>query len=386
MHLRIQPMKSIIKKKIKGSVIFITGGTGSFGNSVVEQLLAFQPKRIIIFSRDEKKQFDMRNKFNSPLLKFIIGDVRESESILRAMENVDYVFHAAALKQVPTCEFFPMEAVKTNIYGTQNVLAAARYHKVKRVVVLSTDKAVYPINAIGISKAMMEKVMIAESKNVIESGKKETIYCGVRYGNVLYTRGSVIPYFISLMKQNKKISVTQLEMTRFLLPLTEAVDLVFYALAYGENGHIYIRKSPASTLETIAQALCKLFHYEQGYFEVGIRAGEKMHETLITQEEFLRSVDMERYYKIPPESQGLDYNTYFIRGDKSDISSTKPYTSENTKRLDVEETIKLLSSLSEIKYELENYTVKSNGQLKTHIIKSVHKRGRPRKIHSIQNN
>lgn len=377
-------MNKEYSKKIKGSTILITGGTGSFGNSVVNQLIPLKPKRIIIFSRDEKKQFDMRNKFDNPLLKFVIGDVREPESILRAMEDVDYVFHAAALKQVPTCEFFPMEAVKTNVYGTQNVLSAAKYHKVKRVVVLSTDKAVYPINAIGISKAMMEKIMIAESKNFIDSGKKDTIFCGVRYGNVLYTRGSVLPYFVNLMKQNKKLSITHFDMTRFLLPLSEAVDLVFYALAYGENGNIYVRKSPATTLETMAQALCKMFNYSPGYIEVGIRAGEKMHETLITQEEFLRAVDIKNYYKIPPESQSLDYNKYFFRGEKADIETITSYTSENSKRLDVEQTINMFSKLPELQTEL---AIWEKNKSKTPInqkasVNGVKKRGRPRKLES----
>lgn len=375
-------MKSAIAKKIKGSVILITGGTGSFGNSVVNQLISLQPKRIIIFSRDEKKQFDMRNKFDNPLLKFVIGDVRDSESINQAMSDVDFVFHAAALKQVPTCEFFPMESVKTNVYGTHNVLMAAKKNNVKRVVVLSTDKAVYPINAIGISKAMMEKVMVAESKNVVDSGKKGTIFCGVRYGNVLYTRGSVLPYFVNLMHQEKKLSVTHVDMTRFLLPLTNAVDLVFYALVNGENGHMYVRKSPAATLETIAQALIEIFDYQPGYFEVGIRAGEKMHETLITQEEFLRAHDMGQYYTIPPESQGLDYNKYFFRGKKTDIQEIQSYTSENTQRLTVDQTIAMLLQLPEIQIELKNWKQR-NGFSKINTSASMvpekRKRGRPRK-------
>jgi len=343
-------MKAIYKKAIRHKTILITGGTGSFGNSVVSQLVALEPKRIIIFSRDEKKQFDMRNKFDNPLLKFVIGDVRDQESIHRAMEDVDYVFHAAALKQVPTCEFFPMEAVKTNILGTHNVLAAAKAHKVKRVVVLSTDKAVYPINAIGLSKAMMEKIMIAEAKNFVDSGKTETIFCGVRYGNVLYTRGSVLPYLVSLMRENKKLPITHFDMTRFLLPLSEAVDLVFHALVSGENGHLYVRKSPACTLETLAQALCEIFQYKTGYYAAGIRAGEKMHETLVTQEELLRAVIQGNYYQIPPESQGLDYNKYFSRGEKADVEEA--YTSENTKRLNVKQTVAMLTKLPEIKKEL----------------------------------
>lgn len=347
-------MNSSYKSKIKNKTILITGGTGSFGNTVTEVLLPLQPKRIIIFSRDEKKQFDMRNHFDNALLKFIIGDVRDAESIMRAMEHVDYVFHAAALKQVPTCEFFPMEAVKTNVIGTQNVLEAARCHKVKRVVVLSTDKAVYPINALGMSKAMMEKVMIAEAKNFVDSGITETIFCGVRYGNVLYTRGSILPEFMKRMKQKKKLLLTDSSMTRFLLPLSEAVDLVLYALIYGENGNIYVRKSPASTVETLVKAFCSLFNYKVGYEEVGIRAGEKMHETLVAQEELFRAKDVGKYYKIPSESQGLDYNKYFIKGKKADTENLKAFTSANTKQLTVDETKKMLLRVPEIKSELKN--------------------------------
>jgi len=350
-------MQAASLKKIKGSVMLITGGTGSFGNSVTTQLLQLRPKKIIIFSRDEKKQFDMRNKFDNSLLKFVIGDVRDQQSVDKVMEDVDYIFHAAALKQVPTCEFFPMEAVKTNILGTNNVLSAARSHKVKRVVVLSTDKAVYPINAIGISKAMMEKIMIAEAKDMVNSGGKDTVFCGVRYGNVLYTRGSVLPYFVNIMKANKKLPVTHFAMTRFLLPLPYAVDLVLHALVYGENGHIYVRKSPACTLETMAEAICQTFNYKNGYFEVGIRAGEKMHETLITQEELVRAVDSGKYFKIPPESQGLDYDKYFFKGEKAKLNAILPHTSENTKRLNVKQTMYMLAKLTEIQQALKDWKV-----------------------------
>lgn len=378
-YLRAKEMKAEIKRKIKGSTILITGGTGSFGNSVVSKLLLMQPKRIIIFSRDEKKQFDMRNKFDNPLLKFMIGDVRDSERVNTAMQQVDYVFHAAALKQVPTCEFFPMEAVKTNIYGTHNVLQAAKNNVVKNVVVLSTDKAVYPINAIGLSKAMMEKVMIAESKDLIASGNNRKVFCGVRYGNVLYTRGSVLPYFVHMMEQNKRLPITHNEMTRFLLPLTDAVDLVFYAFVYGENGNMYVRKSPAATLETIAAAMVKLFNYTPGYYEVGIRAGEKMHETLIAQEEFIRAIDAKNYYIIPPESQGLDYNKYFFRGKKTNIDSISSYTSENTKRLNLSETIAMLQNLSEIKEALSKWKNEKKSNSLISFSQEKRKRGRPRK-------
>lgn len=343
-----------IRQAIKSKTILVTGGTGSFGNTVVSKLLELEPKKIIIFSRDEKKQFDMRNKYDNPILKFIIGDIREIESINNAMQGVDYVFHAAALKQVPSCEFFPMEAIKTNVIGTQNVLSAAKYHKVKRVVALSTDKAVYPINTLGLSKALMEKMIVAESKSLNESGL-DTIFCNVRYGNVLYTRGSVLPYFIDFIKQNKKLILTEPHMTRFLLPLDEAVDLVFYALIHGENGHTYVRKSPACTIETLAKALCQLFEYNNGYKEVGIRAGEKIHETLVNEEELLRAVDVGNYYRIPPESQGLDYNQYFVRGIKEDVQTMKSFTSENTVRLDINKTKKLLLKVPEIKMELSKW-------------------------------
>lgn len=345
-------MKFQYKKILQGKIILITGGTGSFGNTVVGKLLEYKPKKIIIFSRDEKKQFDMRNHYDNPILKFIIGDVRDIESINYAMKNVDYVFHAAALKQVPTCEFFPMEAIKTNVIGAYNVINAAILQNVKKVVVLSTDKAVYPINAIGMTKALMEKVMTAQSRNFTDSVTERTVLCGVRYGNVLYTRGSVVPYFVSLIKQNKKLPITNFNMTRFLLPLKDAVDLVLYALVYGENGFTYVRKSPACTLATLAKAVCKIFQYKKGAIEVGIRAGEKMHETLVTQEELLRAEENQDYYKIPPESQGLDYNKYFIIG-KKNIKNIKPYTSENAQRLDIKQTMKLLLTLPEIQKELK---------------------------------
>lgn len=348
-------MKKSYERIIRNKTILITGGTGSFGNSVVDVLLKLGVKKIIIFSRDEKKQFDMRNRFDIPKLRFIIGDVRDKESIDNTMRGVDYVFHAAALKQVPTCEFFPMEAVKTNIIGTQNLISSAIKNEVKRVVVLSTDKAVYPINAIGISKAMMEKIVVAESKNYDNDSKVKTILCGVRYGNVLYTRGSVLPYFVSLIKQNKKISVTDLNMTRFLLLLPDAVSLVLYAIANGERGYMYVKKSPACTLKTLAEALCKIFNYKTGIYETGIRAGEKMHETLVTKEELLRTIELKDYFKIPPESQGLDYNKYFFRGKIVDADKIEPYTSVNTTILDVEKTANLLLKLPEIKEELKKF-------------------------------
>lgn len=346
-------MNSLVRKTIKNKTVLITGGTGSFGHSVVDILLNLDVKKIIIFSRDEKKQFDMRNKFDNPRLKFVIGDVRDRDSLNSSMGGVNYVFHAAALKQVPTCEFFPLEAVKTNILGASNVILSAIEARVERVVVLSTDKAVYPINAVGISKAMMEKIMIAESKKYDKHSNIATILCGVRYGNVLYTRGSVLPYFVSLIKQNKKITVTDPNMTRFLLPLPEAVSLVLYALVNGERGYIYVKKSPACSIKTLAESLCRIFDYKTGISETGIRAGEKMHETLITKEERIRAEELKEYFKIPPESQGLDYNKYFYRGKSIEVDKIQSYTSENTKQLDVTKTTELLIKLNEIKQELK---------------------------------
>lgn len=348
-------LHSKYQKYIKGKVILVTGGTGSFGNAVVSGLLKFKPKRIIIFSRDEKKQHDMRNLYNSPLLKFILGNVREPESLEHIMGGIDYIFHAAALKQVPTCEFFPLEAIKTNILGTHNVITSAIKHQVKRLVILSTDKAVYPINAMGMSKALMEKVMIANARKINEENHIHTILCGTRYGNVLFTRGSVLPYFIDLMKKRETLTVTSHEMTRFLLPLTDSVDLVLYAMTNGENGDMYVRKAPAATMETLAQSICKIFNYKHGYKEVGVRAGEKIHETLVSQEEMARAQDQGNYYQIIPESQGLDYQKYFGNGKKAKTEKIEPFTSANTKRLNIEETVKILLSLPEIQAELKNW-------------------------------
>jgi len=343
-------MDEKIKRKIKNKIILITGGTGSFGNTVADRLIGLAPKKIIIYSRDEKKQFDMRNRYDdNPLLRFIIGDVRDREKLIKVMNGVDYVFHAAALKQVPTGEFFPLEIVKTNILGAQNVIDAAIINNVKNVVVLSTDKAVYPINTVGISKAMMEKIMVAESKELVHRNGSKTILSGVRYGNVLFTRGSVIPFFLEIMKQGRQLPVTDKNMTRFLLPLQEAVNLVLFALINGEKGYMYVKKSSACTLETLAQSLCNIFEYKKGYREVGIRAGEKMHETLLTEEEMLRSIDAGEYFKVPPESQGLDYERYFHKGRKAKMNMLRSFTSENTKRLDVAATTKLLKSLPEVK-------------------------------------
>jgi UDP-N-acetylglucosamine 4,6-dehydratase/5-epimerase len=355
--------KNPINQKIKDKVILVTGGTGSFGNSVVSRLTKLNPKRIIIFSRDEKKQHDMRTLYNSPLLKFVIGDVRDKDSLDKTMEGVDYIFHAAALKQVPSCEFFPLEAIKTNVLGAHNVITCAIEHKVKTAVILSTDKAVYPINAMGMSKAMMEKVMIADAKKITEEENQYTTLCGTRYGNVLYTRGSVVPYFVDLIKRGEQLTVTNGQMTRFLLPLTYSVELVLYAMVNGKNGDIYVRKAPSTTMETLAQAVCQIFNFSKGYKEVGIRAGEKMHETLISQEEMIRAEDQGDYYRIPPESQGLDYQKYFSNGKKIQLEKIDSFTSANTKILNLEETIKMLLEIPEIQEELE--TIKRSQAVKS---------------------
>lgn len=350
-------MKKNSKLSLRGKNILITGGTGSFGNTVTQKLLDYNPKQIIIFSRDEKKQFDMRNKFGeNERLRFVIGDVRDKTSLDKVMVGVNYVFHAAALKQVPTCEFFPLEAIRTNSLGAENVIRSSIDNKVESVVVLSTDKAVYPINVVGMTKALMEKLMVSEARN-LNGSKTKTVLCGVRYGNVLYTRGSVIPYFIDLIKQNKKLPVTNFGMTRFLLPLDDAVSLVLFALKNGKSGSIYVRKSPACTLEVLAQALCEIFSHKKGYYEVGIRAGEKIHETLLTEEEYVRAKDLGEYYRIPPESQGLDYDKYFFRGVKPE-KRIKSYTSKNTTQLNLLQVKKLLLGLPEMKRELKIMNVK----------------------------
>lgn len=347
-------MKEKIESQIEGKSILITGGTGSFGTTVTKRLLDLKPKKIIIFSRDEKKQFDMRNTFNDSRLCFVVGDVRDRESIDIAMDRgVDYVFHAAALKQVPSCEFFPLEAIRTNILGTDNLIHSAVAHGVEKVVVLSTDKAVYPINTMGMSKAMMEKIMIAAAKTPRNSSK--TILCGVRYGNVLYSRGSVLPFFIDLMKKGQKLTLTDGAMTRFLLPLPEAVDLVLYALTEGQSGHIYVKKAPSITIEMIAKALCKIFDYKIGYEEVGIRNGEKMHESLISTEEMMRAKDLGDYYDVQPETQDLDYNKYFSDGSKVNMAKIEAYDSDTAPQLNLEESVDLFMGIKEIKEELANF-------------------------------
>ncbi|MDO9419784.1 MAG: polysaccharide biosynthesis protein [Herminiimonas sp.] len=312
-------------------ILLITGGTGSFGNAVLTRFLDTDIAEIRIFSRDEKKQDDMRKKFNNPKLKFYIGDVRDYGSVMNAMRGVDYVFHAAALKQVPSCEFHPMEAVKTNIIGTESVLEAAIVSKVARVVCLSTDKAVYPINAMGISKAMMEKVMVAKSRNLEGT---ETVVCGTRYGNVMASRGSVIPLFVEQLQAGKALTITDPAMTRFMMTLEDAVDLVLYAFQNGKNGDIFVQKAPAATIEVLASALLGLLQKTTHSIDViGTRHGEKLFETLLSREEMAAAEDRGDYYRIPPDLRDLNYGKYVEQGE-SRISNSEDYNSHNTERLD----------------------------------------------------
>lgn len=320
----------------------ITGGTGSFGNAVLKRFLATNVREIRIFSRDEKKQDDMRKHYANPKLKFYIGDVRDARSLAQAFRGVDYCFHAAALKQVPSCEFYPMEAVRTNVMGTENVLEAAIANGVKRVVCLSTDKAVYPINAMGISKAMMEKVMVAASRNLDRS---ETVICGTRYGNVMASRGSVIPLFVDQVKSGKPITITDPSMTRFMMTLEDAVDLVLYAFEHGQNGDIFVQKSPAATIEVLAKALLQVINKSDHKIEViGTRHGEKLYEALLSREEKVAAQDMGDYFRIPPDLRDLNYGKFMEQGEVR-ISEAVDYNSHNTTRLDVEGMKKLLMKL-----------------------------------------
>ncbi len=323
----------------KNKIILITGGTGSFGNAMVKKIMLMKPKEIRIFSRDEKKQDDMRKKFNDKKLKFFIGDIRDQKSIEQAVVGADYIFHAAALKQVPSCEFYPMEAVKTNIIGVDNLLNEAIKSKVKKIVCLSTDKAVYPINAMGASKSMMEKVIVAKSRI-----SNSTDICITRYGNVIYSRGSVIPLFLNLLKKNKPLTVTNLNMTRFLMSMNEAIDLVLFAFKNGKNGEIFVRKSPAATIKTITEALAKISKKKIKIKKIGIRHGEKIHETLLTKEELNKSKDYKKYFKIVSDNRDLNYDKYFSNGSKDKINLTD-YTSENTKRLNVNQTSKIIKDI-----------------------------------------
>lgn len=333
----------------KGKTLLITGGTGSFGNAVLKRFLDTEIKEIRIFSRDEKKQDDMRKAYNNDKLKFYIGDVRNIESVRDAVRGVDFIFHAAALKQVPSCEFFPMEAVRTNVLGTDNVLTAAIDAGVKRVVCLSTDKAAYPINAMGTSKAMMEKVIIAKARNV--DPKATTISC-TRYGNVMASRGSVIPVFVDQMKTGKAITITDPDMTRFLMNLDEAVELVVFAFKHANQGDLFIQKAPASTVGTLAEALKELFKSDSKIRVIGTRHGEKAHETLMTREEKAKSEDMGDYYRIPADNRDLNYDKFFDEGNKK-LAKVEEYTSHNTTQLDIAGTKQKLLTVDYVKQELK---------------------------------
>ncbi|MFC0229273.1 UDP-N-acetylglucosamine 4,6-dehydratase/5-epimerase [Serratia aquatilis] len=326
----------------KNKILLITGGTGSFGNAVLRRFLDTDIGEIRIFSRDEKKQDDMRKKYNNPKLKFYIGDVRDYSSILNASRGVDFIYHAAALKQVPSCEFHPMEAVKTNVLGTENVLEAAVTNEVKRIVCLSTDKAVYPINAMGISKAMMEKVIVAKSRNV---NRDKTVICATRYGNVMASRGSVIPLFIDLIKAGQPLTITDPNMTRFMMTLDDAVDLVLYAFEHGNNGDIFVQKAPAATIETLCIALKQLLNVPDHQINIiGTRHGEKLYEALLSREEMVAAEDMGEYFRVPPDLRDLNYGKYVEQGDKR-ITEVEDYNSHNTERLNVESMKALLLKL-----------------------------------------
>ena len=326
----------------------ITGGTGSFGNAVLRRFLDTDIREIRIFSRDEKKQDDMRQFYKNPKIKYFIGDVRDRRSIDTAMKGVHYVFHAAALKQVPSCEFFPAEAVRTNVLGCENVLDSAEFHRVKRVIVLSTDKAVYPINAMGMTKALSEKVMVAKSRNLNGSG---TVFCGTRYGNVMASRGSVIPLFINQMKHNQPLTVTDPNMTRFMMSLESAVDLVLFAFEHGENGDIFVKKSPATTIESLAQAIKSLYRSSSEIRVIGSRHGEKLFETLVNREEMVKAEDLGDFFRIPADTRDLNYNKYFTEGTEA-VSQIEEYHSHNTHRLNLEETKELLLSLRFIREDV----------------------------------
>lgn len=335
----------------KDRILLITGGTGSFGNAVLKRFLNSGIKEIRIFSRDEKKQDDMRHLYNNNIIKYYVGDVRDLGSVKNAMHGVDYVFHAAALKQVPSCEFFPIEAVKTNIFGTENVLTAAIEEGVSKVVCLSTDKAAYPVNSMGISKAMMEKVFIAKSRTV---NPQKTLICGTRYGNVLCSRGSVVPLFIDQIMKGKRLTVTDGSMTRFIMSLEEAVELVVQAFKYAESGDIWVQKAPACTIDVLAKAVCKIFGVTDEYKIIGIRHGEKLHETLLTNEECSRAIDMGKYYRVPADNRDLNYDKYFVTGNlkRANISE---FTSDNTERYEIEKVVNKLLELNYVKNKLSEW-------------------------------
>lgn len=332
----------------KNKILLITGGTGSFGNAVLKKFVDTEVKEVRIFSRDEKKQDDMRQFYKNNKIKYYIGDVRDKQSVDKAMAGVDYVFHAAALKQVPSCEFFPIEAVYTNIIGCENVLDSAIRHNVKKTIVLSTDKAVYPINAMGLTKALSEKVMVAKSNNLNGSS---TVLCGTRYGNVMASRGSVIPLFIDQIKSGKPITITEPKMTRYMMTLNDAVELVLFAYSNGKSGDIFVQKSPASTVELIAQALLELYNAKNEIKIIGIRHGEKIYETLVNREEMAKAEELENYYRIPADTRDLNYNKFFSEGE-SKIFKAEEYTSHNTYQLNLKETKDLLLKLPSIRKDV----------------------------------
>ncbi len=335
-------------RMFKNKTLLITGGTGSFGNAVMKRFLNTDVSEIRIFSRDEKKQDDMRKLYKNEKLKFFIGDVRDLASIKNAMYGVDYIFHAAALKQVPSCEFFPLEAVKTNVFGTDNVLTAAIEHGVKKVICLSTDKAAYPINAMGISKAMMEKVFVAKSRTISED---KTLICGTRYGNVMASRGSVIPLFINQIKSGQPLTITNPDMTRFLMSLDDAVELVVFAFKNAKAGDIMVQKAPACTVGILAQAVKELFNADNEIKVIGTRHGEKLYETLLTKEEYVVSQDMGSFFRIPADQRDLNYDMYFVQGDEK-LSSEEEYNSHNTKLLNVLQVKEKLQNLEYVQKEL----------------------------------
>lgn len=328
--------------------LLITGGTGSFGNAALDRFLDTDIAEIRIFSRDEKKQDDMRKSYNHPKLKFYIGDVRDRQSLDNAMIGVDFIFHAGALKQVPSCEFFPVEAVKTNILGAENVLASAVQHNVKTVVILSTDKAVYPVNAMGMSKAMMEKVMVARSRNIPEGG---TVMCGTRYGNVMGSRGSVIPLFIQQIKQGRPLTITDPNMTRFMMSLKNSVELVAFAFEHGAQGDMFVQKAPACTIEVLAKALLEMYEADNEIKIIGTRHGEKLYESLVSKEEMVKAEDLGGYFRIPADNRDLNYNQYFSDGDAC-LTEAEEYHSHNTRRLDIQEVKDLLLDLDFIQKDL----------------------------------
>jgi len=335
----------------KNKALLVTGGTGSFGNAVVRRFLQTEISEIRTFSRDEKKQDDMRKLYNNDKLKFYIGDVRDYSSIESALRGVDFVFSAAALKQVPSCEFFPLEAVKTNILGTENTLNAAIAIGVKKVIVLSTDKAVYPINAMGMTKALMEKVMVAKSRTISEN---KTVLCGTRYGNVMASRGSVIPLFIEQIKAGKPLTITNPNMTRFMMSLDDAVDLVLYAFKNGNQGDIFVQKAPAATIKTLAEALIDIFEADNKIQIIGTRHGEKIYESLLTSEERIVAEDLGEYYRVPADTRDLNYSKYFDKGELLS-DNIEPYTSHNTERLDKEGMEELLLKLNYVQKELKSW-------------------------------